>query len=79
MMDSDTSRKQVGHFDDLRQVTVDLFETPDLLLNELFNQALGVPVGEVDCWVQLFSILESLSATESEHDTWQQVHLLNGH
>jgi len=62
---------------DLRQISIDFIETLELLLDELFNQALSIAISEVNRWVKLFSILESTSPAKSEDNGWQEIHLLD--
>ena len=70
MMYTDASRHQFREKLDLRQVPIDLIESLDLLLDELLDQALGVPVGEINLRVKLFRILDCASSAEGEHDRW---------
>lgn len=72
-MDADTSHHKPSEQFDLRQVSVDLIKSLDLLLDKLFDQALRVAIREVNLWVKILGVLGCTSATERENNTWKQV------
>ena len=76
-MDSNAARHKFGHHLNLGKVPINLIKSLKLLLDELLDQTLCVPVGEVDLRVELVSILESAGSAECEYDRGQQIHLLH--
>lgn len=76
-MHANTSDQKFGYLLNLRQVSINLIQTLQLLLDKFTDETFGVPICEIHCLIKAFCQVESALSRKGKYNARKKFHLLD--